>query len=413
MYNTRAPQALATELMSAENFLSRRATAVQSSSTLAIGAEVKRLVAAGQDIINLCAGEPDFDTPVTIRQAAARAMDEGQTRYTPVAGLPMLRQAIVAKLQRENELRYEEQQVLVSCGCKHSLYNLFQAVLNPGDEVIIPAPYWTSYPEMVILAGGQPMIVSSTMAEGFKLTAAQLQQAVSPRTRVLLINSPNNPSGACYSDAELRALAEVLMQHEQVLVISDDIYEHLQWSGSPFRNIVNIEPQLQERTVVCNGVSKAYAMTGWRIGYAAGPVPIISAMTRIQSHSTSNASAISQAAASAALRGNQDMVAEFCRTFRQRHDYVYGRLEQMPDVQCRPATGTFYLLPDFQLAMARNGTSDDVAFAKWLLEQAGLAMVPGSAFGAQGKQRISFASDLPTLERAMDRLQETLAVRRG
>ncbi len=399
--------------MSAENFLSRRAAAVQSSSTLAIGAEIKRLVADGQDIINLCAGEPDFDTPVAIRQAATRAMAEGQTRYTPVAGLPMLRQAIVAKLQRENELHYEEQQVLVSCGCKHSLYNLFQAVLNPGDEVIIPAPYWTSYPEMVMLAGGQPMIVSSTMAEGFKLTAAQLQQAVSPRTRAVLINSPNNPSGACYSAAELRALAEVLMLHEQVLVISDDIYEHLQWSGGPFRNIVNIEPQLQARTVVCNGVSKAYAMTGWRIGYAAGPAPIIAAMTRIQSHSTSNASAISQAAATAALEGSQDTVEEFCRTFRQRHDYVYGRLEQMPDVQCRPATGTFYLLPDFQPAMARNGTSDDVAFAQWLLERAGLAVVPGSVFGAQGQQRISFASDTPTLERAMDRLQDALAVRKG
>ena len=394
--------------MAEDNRLAQRARAIQSSPTLAIGAEAARLIAAGRDIINLCSGEPDFDTPEHVRVAAAKAMDEGLTRYTPVAGIAALREAVSDKLRRENHLEYAPEQVLVSCGCKHSLYNLFQAILDPGDEVIIPAPYWTSYPEMVLLAGGQPMTLYAGLEQGCKLSPGQLEQALSRRTRAVLINSPNNPSGACYTKDELRALAAVLLDHEDVVVISDDIYEHVLWGDEPFYNILNVEPALGRRTVVCNGVSKAYAMTGWRIGYAAGPKPIIDAMTRIQSHSTSNPASISQAAALAALQASQELVAQFCATFRERHDYVYGQLARMPGTRCLPATGAFYLFPDFSPAMKRLGIDNDMDFARLLLDRAGLVLVPGSAFGAPGHQRISFATGMETLARAMKRLQEML-----
>lgn len=393
--------------------LSQRARAIQPSSTLAIGAEAARLIAEGRDVINLCPGEPDFDTPEHIRAAGARAMDEGLTRYTHVAGIAALREAVSAKFRRENNLEYDPGQVLVSCGCKHSLYNLFQAILDPGDEVIIPAPYWTSYPEIVLLAGGQPMILYAGAQHGFKLSAERLSQALGRRTRAVLINSPNNPSGACYTRDELRALADVLLEHEDVIVISDDIYEHISWGAEAFCNILNVEPSLSERTVVCNGVSKAYAMTGWRIGYAAGPKPIIAAMTRIQSHSTSNPATISQAAAVAALQDSQEQVTEFCATFKKRHDYVHGRLVKMPGVHCLPSTGTFYLFPDFSAAMERCGVDDDIAFARMLLSEARLATVPGSAFGAQGHQRVSFATGVETLTEAMDRLEEVLVAGAG
>lgn len=399
--------------MSEDGLLSQRARAIQPSSTLAIGAEATKLIAEGRDVINLCSGEPDFDTPEHVRAAGARAMDEGLTRYTHVAGIGALREAVSTKFRRENNLEYGPEQVLVSCGCKHSLYNLFQAILDPGDEVIIPAPYWTSYPEIVLLAGGQPMTLYTGPQQGFKLSAERLSQALSRRTRAVFINSPNNPSGACYTRDDLRALANVLLEHEDVVVISDDIYEHISWGAEAFCNILNVEPSLSDRTVVCNGVSKAYAMTGWRIGYAAGPKPIIAAMTRIQSHSTSNPTTISQAAALAALQDSQEHVTKFCATFKKRHDYVYGRLAQMPEVHCLPSAGTFYLFPDFSAAMTRFGVDNDVAFARMLLSEAGLAIVPGSAFGAQGHQRISFATDMETLTKAMDRLQAVLVARVG
>jgi len=387
---------------------SRRATGIQPSPTLTVSAKAARLRREGRDIIALSAGEPDFDTPERIKEAAARAMREGLTKYTPVDGLPELKRAITDKLRRENDLAYEDNQILVSCGCKHSIYNLAQALLDPGDEVIIPAPYWVSYPDITLLAGGHPALLYASNSQNFKLLPEQLAQAITGRTRLLLLNSPNNPSGASYDEGELQRLAEVLLQHPQVLIASDDIYEHIRWQDEPFRNILNVCPELAPRTVICNGVSKAYAMTGWRIGYAAGPEWIVAAMKKIQSQSTSGATSIAQAAACEALAGDQSEVKRFRDAFRERHDYVCRRLDAMPHIHCLPAAGTFYLFPDFGPAIQRQGARDDVAFAEYLLEEAGLAMVPGTAFGAPGHMRLSFAAGLEVLTDAMDRLELAL-----
>jgi len=389
--------------------LAQRVGRVRPSPTLAVTARAAALRAAGRDVIGLGAGEPDFDTPEHIKEAAIRALREGLTKYTPVDGLPALKKAVCEKLRRENGLAYAPEQILVSCGAKHSFYNLAQALLDPGDEVVIPAPYWVSYPDMVLLAGGEPRIVSAGLDQGFKLTPAQLEAAIGPRTRMVVINSPSNPTGAAYSRAELAALGEVLLRHPEVVVVSDDIYEHILWSGEPFVNIVNACPELQPRTVVINGVSKAYAMTGWRIGYAAGPEPLIAAMRKIQSQSTSNPTSIAQAAAIAALEGDQGCVTAMREAFKERHDYVVGRLNAMPGVRCRPGEGTFYCFPDFSEAIARmDGVADDVRLAEWLLEEAGVAVVPGSAFGAPGHVRISFATGLDQLREALDRIERAL-----
>jgi len=392
-----------------EHRLSRRAAGVQPSVTLAVTSRAKALRAAGHDVVSLSAGEPDFDTPEHIKQAARDALAAGLTRYTPVDGLPELKQAVAAKLQQENGLAYADEQILVSCGCKHSIYNLMQAVLDPGDEVIVPAPYWVSYPAMVQLAGGLPISIYADASQDFRIQPEQLRRALTARTRMVLLNSPNNPTGACYRRAELEALGAVLEDFPQVVIVSDDIYEHVYWLDEPFANLANAVPGLAERSVVCNGVSKAYAMTGWRIGYAAGPAGIIAAMGRIQSQSTSNPTSIAQAAAVAALTGNQAGVAENCRVFQQRHDYLHGRLNAMPHVQCLPAQGTFYLFPDVSAAIERcRETEDDVAFAEYLVERAGVATVPGSAFGAEGHLRLSFATDMERLEDATGRLQRLL-----
>jgi aspartate aminotransferase len=388
--------------------LSRRVQRIKPSPTLAVTARAAALRAAGHDIIGLGAGEPDFDTPEHIKDAAKRALDRGFTKYTAVDGIPSLKQAVIRKLQRDNGLAYAPEQVVVSCGGKQCFYNLAQALLDPGDEVIIPAPYWVSYPDMVLLADGVPVTIDGPIEQGFKVTPAQLAAAIGPRTRMVVINSPSNPTGVCYTRAELAALGEVLRTHPHVLIATDDMYEHILWGSEPFANILMACPDLYQRTIVLNGVSKSYSMTGWRIGYAAGPAPLIRAMVNIQSQSTSNPTSIAQVAAEAALDGDQGFIAEMVQAFRARHDFVVGALNGLQGVRCLPAQGAFYLFPDVRVAQAASGQADDVAFADWLLKEAGVAVVPGSAFGAPGFVRLSIATSMQNLEQAMARLERTL-----
>ena len=389
--------------------LATRVQRVQPSPTLTVTALANRLRAAGRDVISLAAGEPDFETPEPIQQAAVTALKQGQTRYTAVGGTTELKQAVVDKFARENGLHYTPEQILVSCGAKHSCYNLCQALLDPGDQVVIPAPYWVSYPDMVRLADGEPVFIQADQTQGFKITPAQLEAAITERTRLLFLNSPNNPSGTVYSPAELQALADVLLAQPQVLIASDDIYEHILFGGQHFQNIVNVAPQLAERTLVINGVSKAYAMTGWRIGYAAGPAELIAAMTKIQSQSTSNPTAIAQAAAVAALNGDQHSVAEMRTAFEQRHALMVNALNQIPGVNCAAAGGTFYLFPCMHQAIeALSGVANDIQLAEFLLDRAGVAVVPGSAFGSPGHVRISFAASQSQLEAGAERIRQAL-----
>lgn len=389
--------------------LADRALTIKPSPTLSVSARAAALKAAGKAIISLAAGEPDFDTPEPIKAAAIQAIQEGFTKYTAVEGTLGLRRAIAAKLKRENTLDYTPEQILVSAGCKHSIYNLLMALLNPGDEAIIPAPYWASYPDMVRLAGAEPVIIKTGLEDNFKINQAQLEAAITPKTRLLILNSPSNPTGEYYAREELLKLGEVLLEYPGIMIASDDIYEHILWHAQPFANILNACPTLYDRTVVLNGVSKAYAMTGWRIGYAAGPKPLIQAMADLQSQSTSNPTSIAQIAAQAALEGDQGSVREQCKVFKQRHDFVYTRLNQLKGVKCLPAQGTFYVFPTMEGVIAGiNGVDEDIALAEYLLEKAGLAMVPGSAFGAPGYMRLSFATSLDNLERAMDRLEGLL-----
>ncbi len=389
--------------------LARRVGRIKPSPTLAVDARAKELKAQGQDVIGLGAGEPDFDTPGHIKEAAIRAIRDGFTKYTAVDGTPSLKKAIVDKFQRENALRYSADQVLVSVGGKQSFYNLVMALLDEGDEVVIPAPYWVSYPDMVLLADGTPVIVPAGMEQGFKMQPDQLQRAISPKTRLVVINSPSNPTGAAYTRAELVALGEVLRRHPQVLIASDDMYEHILWSGEPFCNIVNACPDLYARTIVLNGVSKAYAMTGWRIGYCAGPAPLIAAMKKIQSQSTSNPTSIAQVAAEAALNGGNDCMVPMVKAFRERHDHLVARLNRLPGVKCLPNQGTFYAFPDFSAVIRRLGLRNDVQLAERILDRAGVALVPGSAFGAEGHLRFSYATSKENLDAALDRLEKLLA----
>ncbi len=389
--------------------LSQRVQRIKPSPTLAVTARAKALRAEGRDIIGLGAGEPDFDTPEHIKQAAIEALAEGFTKYTAVDGTVELKQAVIDKFARDNGLSYTHEQVLVSCGGKHSFYNLAQALLEAGDEVIIPAPYWVSYPDMVLLADATPVCVPTGMEQGFKLLPEQLEAAITPRTRLLVLNSPSNPTGVAYTRAELAALGEVLAHHPQVMVASDDMYEHILWAEESFANILNACPDLEDRTIVLNGVSKAYSMTGWRIGYAAGPTALIKAMKKIQSQSTSNPTSIAQVAATEALNGDQSFIAEMLRAFKERHDFVVAGLNRLPGVHCLPSQGAFYSFPDMREVIARlEGVEDDVALAEYLLEQAGVALVPGSAFGAPGHMRLSFATHLDNLREALSRLEKQL-----
>jgi aspartate aminotransferase len=389
--------------------LAKRIQRVKPSPTLAVTARVAELRAAGKNIIGLGAGEPDFDTPDHIKDAAIQAIKDGFTRYTAVDGTPALKKAIIAKFEHDNGLDYAADQILVSCGGKQSFYNLCQALLNTGDEVIIPAPYWVSYPDMVLLAEGEPVIVPTGVDSHFKITPEQLAAAITPKTRLFVINSPSNPTGVAYTRAELEALGKVMRQHPDVLIATDDMYEHILWSTEPFSNILNACPDLYDRTIVLNGVSKVYAMTGWRIGYAGGPAELIKAMKKVQSQSTSNPASISQAAAQTALEGDQSCIQPMIKAFRQRHDFVVDALNRIPGVVCLPADGTFYCFPHVQAVIDRlDSISNDIELAEYLLDKAGVALVPGSAFGAPGYVRISFATSMDILKDALTRLTDAL-----
>jgi aspartate aminotransferase len=392
--------------------LSSRVQRIKPSATLAVTALANQLKAQGRDVVGLGAGEPDFDTPEHIKQAAVEAMRAGDTKYTPVDGTVALKCAIIEKFHKDNDLDYNLDQILVSCGGKQSFYNLCQALLDPNDEVIIPAPYWVSYPDMVLLASAKPIIVSTTQAQAFKLTPTQLSDALTSRTRLVVLNSPSNPTGAAYERHELEALAEIMLSRPDVVVAVDDMYEHITFDGYQFMNILNACSELYGRTVVLNGVSKAYSMTGWRIGYAGGPRSLIAAMKNIQSQSTSNPCSISQAAAVAALTGDQDCVEVMRAAFQERHDFVVAALNEIEGISCRRSAGTFFCFPDVRGVIDRlPGIDDDVALTEHLLETAGVALVPGTAFSGAGHVRISFATDMESLRDALRRIAAAVTPR--
>ena len=377
---------------------------------MAVTALAAELRAQGRDVIGLGAGEPDFDTPEHIKQAAIEAITTGKTKYTAVDGITELKEAIVSKFKTDNGLDYQKGEILVSCGGKQSFYNLAQALLNDGDEVVVPAPYWVSYPDIVLLAGGVPKIVQTSQEQAFKMTAEDLDQAMTAKTRMVVINSPSNPSGKAYTKEELAELGEVLKKYPDAIIATDDMYEHIVWSEGGFCNIVNACPELFDRSVVLNGVSKAYAMTGWRIGYAGGPEPLIAAMRKIQSQSTSNPTSISQWASTAALTGGNDCIAPMLSAFKERHDFVVEELNKMKGVSCIAADGTFYAFPSVKVAIdANNDISNDVEFSSWVLDKAGVAIVPGSAFGTEGHVRLSFATSMDNLQQSMQRMGDLLA----
>lgn len=388
--------------------LAHRVQQIKPSATLAISARTNELIASGKDIINLSVGEPDFDTPEHIKQAAVKALAEGFTKYTPIDGIPALKKAIAAKFAKENNLNYETHEIMVSCGAKQVLYNLTQVLLEKGTEAIVPVPYWVSYPEMVKLAEAEPVFIHTKFEDRYKITPAQLSAAINENTRLLILNSPSNPTGICYSAEELKALADVLLEHPNIVLVADDIYEHIIWDKSKYHNILNICPELKDRTLIVNGVSKAYAMTGWRIGYAAGPKILIDAMKKIQSQSTSNPCSIAQRAAVEALSGDQSSIAEMVKAYKERHDFVHQSLNQLPGVRCPAADGTFYVFPDISECMKKLGINNDIDFAEKLLLEANVAVVPGTEFGAPGHMRVSYATSMDQLKTAMERIKAAL-----
>ena len=388
--------------------IAQRVQAIKPSPTLAVTVRAAEMRAAGHDIIGLGAGEPDFDTPDHIKEAAIVAINKGYTKYTPVDGIPALKKAIIAKFACDNQLEYGMKQILVSCGGKQSFYNLAQALLNPRDEVIIPSPYWVSYPDMVKLASAEPVIINAGIEQNYKISPKQLEAVITEKTKLFVLNSPSNPTGGYYTPTELAELGAVLTNYPKVMVATDDMYEHILWEGAPFKNILNMCPRLYDRTMVLNGVSKAYAMTGWRIGYAGGPEPLVQKMKTIQSQSTSNPTSISQYAALAALEGNQSFIENMVSIFKERHDFVLKSLLKIDGVKCQAGQGTFYIFPSMQGVMERLKIKTDVELSEFLIEKAKVAVVPGSAFGAPGYVRISFATSKENLAKAMERLQNTL-----
>jgi aspartate aminotransferase len=398
-------------------FLANALSRVKPSATIAVSQKARELKAKGRDVIGLGAGEPDFDTPDNIKAAAIDAINRGETKYTPVSGIPELRKAIAAKFKRENNLDYDWQQTIVGTGGKQILFNAFMATLNPGDEVVIPAPYWVSYPEMVAICGGTPVFVSTTIENDFKLQPADLEAAITPKTKWLMFNSPSNPSGAAYSEAELKALTEVLMRHPHVWILSDDMYEHLTYGEFVFTTPAQVEPSLHERTLTMNGVSKAYAMTGWRIGYAAGPLELIKAMDMIQGQQTSGACSIAQWAAVEALNGTQEFIPANKEIFRGRRDLVVSMLNQAKGIQCPVPEGAFYVYPSCAGCIGKTAPSGKVIetdedFVTELLETEGVAVVHGSAFGLGPNFRISYATSEAQLEEACNRIQRFCAALR-
>ncbi|MGQ0586578.1 MAG: pyridoxal phosphate-dependent aminotransferase [Gammaproteobacteria bacterium] len=385
--------------------LSHRVSRIKPSPTLAVTAKAAELKAQGVDVMSLGAGEPDFDTPEHIKQAAIKALRDGFTKYTAVGGIPSLKAAIAAKMKRDNALDYQPNQIVASTGGKQACYNLCQALLNDGDESIIPAPYWVSYPDMVLLAGGTPVFIPTTAATRFKITPEQLERAITRRTRLFWINSPSNPSGMAYTHAELKALGEVLRRHPQVVICTDDMYEKILWAPEPFANIINLCPDLYERTVVIHAASKTYSMTGWRLGWACGPAKLIAAMTDIQSQSTSNPNSIAQVAVEAALNGDQSCVLEMVKAFKGRHDRLVAGLNGIPGVKCEPGDGTFYAFPNVEGLMKKLGCKDDLALSDVLLQKGRVAVVPGSAFGTPGYLRLSFATSDKVLAESVARIR--------
>ncbi|PWW36455.1 aspartate aminotransferase [Idiomarina loihiensis] len=386
--------------------LSDRINAIQPSPTLAVTQKANELRQQGKDVIGLGVGEPDFDTPDFIKEAAIQAIRDGKTKYTAVDGIDELKDAVIKKLERDNNLSYERKEIIVSAGGKHSIFNLLSAWLNPGDEVIIPAPYWVSYPDMTKLVGAEPVIVKAGIDQRFKITPEQLREALTNKTRLMFINSPSNPAGTAYTADELKALAEVLRDYPKVLIATDDMYEHILWSDSAFANLPMVAPDLKDRTVILTGVSKAYAMTGWRIGYAAGPKPIIAAMKKMQSQSTSNPTSISQYAAAAALNGDQSCIDTMVSAFKERHDYLVDALNSIDGVNCVPGDGTFYAFAQVDGLMAKAKVSNDVELCEKLLTEANVALVPGSAFGTDGYCRLSFATSMDVLKEAVKRIKD-------
>lgn len=389
--------------------ISNRVTQIKPAATITVSMKAIELRAQGHDIISLGFGEPDFDTPDHIKKAAIDAIWQGKTKYPPVDGTKELKNAIVRKLRTENQLEFETGQVIVSNGAKQSLFNLLVTLINPDDEVILPAPYWVSYPDMIKMAEGQPVILNATADNDFKISAKQLESSITDRTRLLILNSPSNPTGKVYSEAEYKELAEVLLEHPKITVVCDDIYEHIYWGEKPFRTLLNVCPQLGERTVIVNGVSKAYAMTGWRIGYAAGPAELVTAMLKVQSQSTSGACSISQAAAVAALEGPQDCIEKMRVEYKRRYAYLLNALNAIDGVECEDCDGAFYAFPSFKAVIDRMpDIRDDVDLAAWMLEHAGVAMVPGTAFGAPGHLRLSYATSMENLQACIQRIGDAL-----
>ena len=389
--------------------LADRVNKIQPSPTLAIDAKAKALKAQGVDVVGFGAGEPDFDTPEHIREAGKKAIDAEFTRYMPVGGADDLKDAIIAKMKRDHGLEYTRDEISVACGAKHTLYNISQALIQEGDEVIIPGPYWVSYPDMVLLAGGSPVVVQAGIEQGFKITPEQLAAAITEKTKLFVINSPSNPTGAVYSQAEMRALGDVLALYPQVLIATDDMYEHIILGDTPFSTWLNACPEMVERTITLNGVSKAYSMTGWRIGYCAGPLALINEMKKVQSQSTSNPCSISQAATVEALNGDQSFIDNMVEAFKERSAFITHALNAMPGIKALSPDGAFYNFFDVRGAMQATGCNTDTELATRILEESNLALVPGSAFGSEGYMRLSFATSMEELQGAMTRLANFLA----
>ena len=384
--------------------LSNRVQKVKPSATMAVSDKAKELKSKGIQIVSMGSGEPDFDTPTNIQKAAIKAIGNGETRYTAADGTPELKKAICEKFKRENGLDYSLNEVMVSCGGKQVFYNLCQAILNTGDEVIIPTPYWVSYPDMAILADASPVFIETGLDQDFKISPEQLEASITAKTKLLVLNSPSNPTGSVYSKSEIEALGAVLEKYPHVLTISDDIYEHIRWGDDDFVNIAMACPNLKDRVIILNGVSKAYAMTGWRIGYAAGPESVIKAMKKIQGQSTSNPSSISQAAALEAITGDQSFITMMVEAFERRHDFLVDSLNAIDGIECPRSGGAFYSFPKVDGLIKRLGLKDDVEFSTYCLEKLSLAVVPGSAFGSPGYVRLSFATSMDNIKLSVEKL---------
>ena len=389
--------------------VSERMSRVMPSATSAVLGLAAQLREAGRDVISLGAGEPDFDTPEHIKAAAIKAITDGETKYTAIDGTSQLKAAIQRKFERDNQLSYSPEQILVSVGAKHTLFNACMGVLSSGDEAIIPAPYWVSYPDMVRIAEGVPVVIDTGIEDGFKITPKKLSAAITDKTRLLFLNSPSNPTGSCYTRAELVALGEVLAQHPNIVVLADDIYEHIHWADEPFCSLATACPELYDQVVTVNGVSKSHAMTGWRVGYAGGPVEVMKAMKTIQSQITSNPCSVSQVAAAAALNGDQTCVGEMLKAYKARSDYVVAALNEIPGFECRKGEGAFYAFPKVTEAMAAKGMESDADLVRLVLEKSDVVMVPGTPFGSPGYVRISFACSIEQLKEAIARIRKALS----